>query len=87
MGMSTTVKPLRQSVSLPPRLARRIRTLAQAKKTSASRVIAELVETGLNAQEHERRRFFELADRLTQAADAGEQQRLKEELVRLTFGA
>jgi hypothetical protein len=84
--MRTTAKPLRQSVSLSPRVARRVRALARAKKTSASRVIADLVETGLNAEEQERKRFFLLADRLTRTTDAGEQQRLKEELARLTFG-
>jgi hypothetical protein len=80
-------KPLRQSISLPPRLARRIKTLVRTQRTSASRVIAELVESGLNAQEQERKRFFDLADRLTQSTDVDEQRRLKEELARLTFGS
>ena len=84
--MSTTVKPMRQSVSLSPRLAHRVKTLARTKGTSASRVIADLVESGLDAQERERKRFFELADRLTHSADAEEQRRLKRELARLTFG-
>ncbi len=87
-GMATTAaRPLRQSVSLPPRLARHIRTLARAKKTSASRVIVDLVESGLDAQEQERKRFFELADRLARSTDAKEQRDLKEELARLTFGS
>jgi hypothetical protein len=85
--MGTATKPLRQSVSLPPRVAHRIKTLARAKRTSASRVIAELVESGLDAHEQERKRFFDLADRLTHSADREEQRRLKEELARLTFGS
>jgi len=84
--MQTTDKPLRQSVSLPARIARRVRALARRRKTSASRVIAELIESGLEAREQERRRFYELAKRLTQASDPSEQQRLKDELARLTFG-
>ena len=84
--MQTTDKPLRQSVSLPARIARRVRALARRRKTSASRVIAELIESGLEARERERRRFFELAERLTQASDPSEQQQLKDELARLTFG-
>ena len=84
--MQTTEKPLRQSVSLPARVARRVRALARKRKTSASRVIAELIETGLQAREQERRRFFELAERLTQASDPQELQQLKDELARLTFG-
>jgi hypothetical protein len=31
-------------------------------------------------------RFFELADRLTESRDKNEQNRLKKELARLTFG-
>ena len=84
--MATVPKSFRQSVSLPARLARRVKTLAQTKRTSTSRVIAELVESGLDAREQERRHFLDLADRLAHSTDAGEQQRLKEELARLTFG-
>jgi hypothetical protein len=39
-----------------------------------------------NAQENEKGRFLDLADRLTGTSDPNEQQRLKEELSRLTFG-
>jgi metal-responsive CopG/Arc/MetJ family transcriptional regulator len=77
---------LRQSVSLPAPLARRVKVLAKTKKTSASRVITELIETGLNAQEQERQRFFALADQLAHSTKSDEQRRLKEELARLTFG-
>ena len=84
--MRTIETKLRQSVTFPPDLARRIRSIARSKRTSASRVITELVETGLDAQEQERERFFDLADRLTQSSDPEEQRRLKEELARLTFG-
>jgi hypothetical protein len=49
-------------------------------------VIADLVETGLEAQESEKRRFFDLADRLTRSDDPEEQSRLKDELARMTFG-
>jgi metal-responsive CopG/Arc/MetJ family transcriptional regulator len=84
--MRTSERTIRQSVSFPSHLARRIKTLARARRTSASRVITELVESGLGAQERERERFLELADRLTRETDRAEQQRLKEELARLTFG-
>ena len=84
--MATTNKPVRQSVSLASRIARRVRALAKTKRTSSSRIIAELVESGLEAQELERRRFLELADRLVQSTEAKERQLLKEELARFTFG-
>jgi len=34
----------------------------------------------------EKKRFFDLADRLSRSTDNWEQQQLKEELARLTFG-
>lgn len=84
--MSGKAKSSRQSVSLPARTVRRVKALAKARRASASRVIAELVESGLDAQEREKQRFFDLADRLTRTEDALEQKRLKQELARLTFG-
>jgi len=86
--MKAEIKNLvRQSVSLPPRVAKRVRALARNRKSSANRVLVELIETGLESAENERRRFFELADRLTKAPDSAERKRLKEELARITFGA
>ncbi|HEX9732064.1 MAG TPA: hypothetical protein VGG06_08740 [Thermoanaerobaculia bacterium] len=73
-------------MSLSPRLAHRVRSLAEARRTSASRILVELIESGLEARERERRRFFELTDRLTQSRDPEEQRLLKEELARMTFG-
>ena len=84
--MPNANKPLRQTVSLSPRVARRVRALARIKKASASRVIAELVESGLEAQDTERERFLQLADRLTRSTDPAEQKRIMEDLARLTFG-
>ncbi len=46
----------------------------------------ELIETGLESKEAEKRRFFELADQLSASTDPEEQQRIKEELARMTFG-
>lgn len=44
------------------------------------------VVPGGEAREQERKRFLDLADRLTRIRDPEEQRRLKEELARLTFG-
>lgn len=84
--MPTIEKPVRQSVSLPPRVARRVRLLAKSSRTSANRVLVELIESGLEAREQERKRFLDLADRLARSRDPEEQSRLKEELARMTFG-
>lgn len=86
-AMPTTAKPVRQSVSLPARVARRVKVLAQTTKTSTSRVIVDLIESGLDAREQEKKRFFEFADRLSRSRDPEEQTRLKEELARMTFGS
>lgn len=85
-AMSTTEKPVRQSVSLPGRVASRVKSLARNSGTSANRVIIELIETGLEAREQEKRRFFDLADRLARSRDPEEQKRLKDDLARITFG-
>ena len=85
-AMSTADKPVRQSVTLPAKTARRVRSLAKAGRKSASRVLVDLVEAGLAAKEAEKRRFLDLADRLARSDDLAEQTRLKEELARLTFG-
>ena len=84
--MATTEKAVRQSVSLPPPLARRVKALAKSRKVSSNRVLVDLVEAGLRSKEEERRKFLELADRLSKTTDAKEQQGLKEQLARMTFG-
>ena len=85
-AMATAEKPVRQSVSLPPSTARRVKSLAKSSHTSANRILVELIETGLEAREQEKKRFFALADRLASTRDREEQSRLKEELARMTFG-
>ncbi len=83
---STSEKTLRQSVSLPATVARRVKSLAKSNRTSANRVLVELIEAGLETRDQEKRRFLELADRLVQSRSSQEQARLKEELARMTFG-
>ena len=84
--MTTVEKPIRQSVSLPARLARRVRTLAKNRKTSTNRVLVELIETGIESKEAEKSRFFELADQLSATSDPAERKRIKGNMARMTFG-
>jgi hypothetical protein len=84
--MPPSERPVRQSVTLPPAVARRVQSLARSNRTSASRILVKLIESGLEARENEKRRFLELADRLTRTDDPEEQHRLKEDLARMTFG-
>lgn len=60
--------------------------MAKTRRMSANRVLVELIETGLESKEDEKRRFFELADQLGRSADHSERKRIKEELARMTFG-
>ena len=84
--MAQSQGSVRQSVSLPSAVARRIQALAKRRRTSANRVIVDLIESGLEAKEREKLAFFDLADRLAHTSDRTEQKRLKEELARITFG-
>jgi hypothetical protein len=84
--MGAIDKTVRQSVSLPPAIARRVQSLAKAKRVSANRILVDLIESGLDAREQERKRFMDLAERLTRTRNPEEQARLKQELSRLTFG-
>ena len=84
--MSITEKSVRQSVTLPARVARRVKSLATTSRTSANRIMVELIESGIEARQQERKRFIELADRLARSRDPEEQTRLKEELAVMTFG-
>jgi hypothetical protein len=73
-------------VSLPHAIARRVQALAKRHRTSANRVIIDLIERGLEAKDREKAAFFSLADQLAETEDAKEQKRLKEQLARMTFG-
>ena len=84
--MAKPERSVRQSVSIPTGIARRVRTLAKARKTSANRVLVDLIEAGLESKDAEKERFFALVRRLTESRDAAERQRLKVELARMTFG-
>jgi predicted DNA-binding protein len=84
--MAVTEKSVRQSVTLPARVARRVKSLAKSSSTSANRIIVELIESGIEARQQEKKRFIELADRLARSRDPDEQACLKEELAVMTFG-
>jgi predicted DNA-binding protein len=86
MSMAKTKESARQSISLPTRVAKRVKAMAKRRRTSANRVLVDLIEAGLESQETEKKRFFALANRLSETRDASERKRLKEELARMTFG-
>jgi len=85
-GMAREKKSVRQSVSIPAPIAKRVRAIANRRKTSANRVLVDLIEAGLESKEAEKTRFFALASQLTESKDPRERRKLKEELARMTFG-
>jgi hypothetical protein len=84
--MAKSERQIRRSIALPSHIAKRVHTIAKARKTSANRVVVDLIEAGIQAKEAEKQRFFSLADQLTESGDPAERQRIKEELARMTFG-
>lgn len=77
---------VRQSVTLPSKLAKTVRTLARRKRTSANRMVVELLEEGLEARRRKEKAFYDLAGRFRVATDPKEVERLGNELGRMVFG-
>jgi hypothetical protein len=84
--MSTTNRTVRQSVSLPAKVAAQVRTLARTRKLSSSRMLVELIENGIEAEKRKQQKFFELAEKFREAGDPEEAKRLGDELGRMVFG-
>ena len=84
--MRTPKTTVRQSISLPAGVAAQVRTLAKKRRLSANRVLLELIENGLEAQQRKQQEFFDLAERFRAASDPKQAKRLGDELGRLVFG-
>jgi hypothetical protein len=85
-GMAKSEKAVRQSVTIPRRIAKHVQAIAKTRKTSASRVLVDLIEAGMQSKEAEKERFFTLANQLSETSDSAERQKIKKELARMTFG-
>jgi hypothetical protein len=85
-GVMRTAKAVRQSVSLPATTASKVRSLAKTRRVSANRMIVELIENGIEAEQRRQQEFFELAERFRSATDPKEAKRLGDELGRMVFG-
>ncbi len=84
--MPTKEKTVRQSVTLPARVASQVRAMAKRRTLSASRVLVELIEEGIESRKAKQEAFFELAERFRQAEDPDEAARLGDELGKMVFG-
>jgi hypothetical protein len=85
-AMRAVEKPVRQSITLPAKLATQVRTMAKARRLSANRMLLELIEDGINAEKRKEQEFFELAERFRNEKDAEQAKRLGNELGRMVFG-
>jgi hypothetical protein len=60
--------------------------MAKARRLSANRMLVELIETGIEADQRKQQEFFELAERFRIATDPKEVKRLGEQMGRMVFG-
>ena len=83
--MGATSRIVRQSVSLPEKMAAQVRSLAKTRRVSANRMLVELIENGIDSEKRKQREFFELAERFRRATDPKEVKRLSDQLGRIVF--
>jgi hypothetical protein len=84
--MATTNKTIRQSVSLPAKVAAQVRTLAKTRRLSSNRMLVQLIENGIEAEKRRQQEFFELAEKFRSTKDPEEAKRLDDKLGRMVFG-
>jgi hypothetical protein len=81
--MASVHSSVRESISLPARIAKRVLALAETKETSASRILVGLIETGLEAKPAPA--ILRAHRSARQGNDPAGRQRLQEEPARMTF--
>jgi hypothetical protein len=79
-------KHVRRSVTLPPKIARQVESLAKQRALSDNRVLVELIEQGIEAQQQKEKAFFQLAERFRAASDPEQVKQLGDQLGRFVFG-
>lgn len=85
--MKMANRAVRQSVTLPPKVAAQVRSLAKARKLSANRMLVELIENGMESEKRKQQEFFDLAERFRSATDPEEVKHLGDQMGRMVFGA
>jgi len=84
--MKMAEKAVRQSLSLPLRLARQVGSMAQSRKLSKHRTLLELIENGIDAEKRKQQQFLALAERFRNGRDPEAANRLGDELGGIVFG-
>jgi predicted transcriptional regulator len=83
----TTPEAVRLSIVLPPELANKVDSLAEAGHMSINRLIVTLLDDSIRAYEQRKTQFLELADRFQKSTDPVEANALREELACKIFGS
>jgi predicted DNA-binding ribbon-helix-helix protein len=83
---SLRTKYVRRSVTLPPKIAKQVETLARERDLSDNRVLVELIEQGIEARQQKEKAFFQLAERFRAANDPEQVKQLGNQLGRFVFG-
>lgn len=84
--MRAEAKTVRQSISLSAKTATQVRAMAKSRRLSATRMLVELIENGIEAEKRKQQEFFDLAQRFRGASDPEEVKRLGDQLGRMVFG-
>jgi hypothetical protein len=77
---------VRRSITLPPKIAKQVDTIAKQRSLSDNRVLVELIEQGIEAARQKEKAFFQLAERFRAASEPEQVKRLGNELGRFVFG-
>lgn len=83
---STPQRHVRRSVTLPPKIAKKVEALAKERDLSDNRVLVELIEQGIEARQQKEKAFFQLAERFRTADDPEQVKQLSDQLGRFVFG-
>ena len=70
---------------MPDKVAAQVRTIAKRRRLSASRMVVELLEEGIESRKQKENAFFELAERFRAAVDPDEVSRLGDQLGKMMF--
>jgi predicted DNA-binding ribbon-helix-helix protein len=79
-------RQVRRSITLPPRIAKKVEAIAKRRALSDNRVLVELIEQGIEVTQQKEKRFFQLAERFRAASDPEQVKQLGNELGRFVFG-
>ena len=61
--------------------------MAKTRRLSPNRMLVELIENGIQAEQQKHRHFLDLAERFRSTTDPKEAKRLGDQLGRMVFGA